>query len=172
MKHNNKNNNILTDRQKTVLETVKMRLTEKESLEYLKDNGFEISDTTLYREKSKLEKMKLNRLYQIAKYGFEEQHLERIDNCELILKLMWQNAMEEKDPYKRNQILKDILSLQAYLSGYYEATKEVMKQSVYMKRYYVPQLETDNIVRRHEYNKLKESYKNKEELINQYKMLE
>ena len=81
---NNKNNNLLTDRQKTVLKTV----TEKESLEYLKDNGFEISDTTLYREKSKLEKMKLKRLYQIAKYGFEEQHLERIDNCELILKLM------------------------------------------------------------------------------------
>ena len=76
-----------------VLETVKMRLTEKESLEYLKDNGFEISDTTLYKEKSKLEKMKLKRLYQIAKYGFEEQHLERIDNCELILELMWQNAM-------------------------------------------------------------------------------
>jgi arginine repressor len=73
MKHNNKNNNILSDRQKAVLETVKMRLTEKESLEYLKDNGFEVSDTTLYREKSKLEKMKLNRLYQIAKYGFEEQ---------------------------------------------------------------------------------------------------
>ena len=98
MKGNNKTTILLTDRQKTVLETVKMRLTEKESLEYLKDNGFEISDTTLYREKSKLEKMKLKRLYQIAKYGFEEQHLERIDNCELILKLMWQNAMNEKDP--------------------------------------------------------------------------
>ena len=140
---NNKNNNLLTDRQKTVLETVKMRLTEKESLEYLKDNGFEISDTTLYREKSKLEKMKLKRLYQIAKYGFEEQHLERIDNCELILKLMWQNAMNEKDPYKNTQILKEILSLQPYLSSYYDTTKEVMKESNYMKKYYVPELEAD-----------------------------
>ena len=73
MKHNNKNN-IVTDRQKAVLETVKMRLKEKESLEYLKDNGFEISDTTLCRDKGKLEKMKLKRLYQIAKYGFEEQY--------------------------------------------------------------------------------------------------
>ena len=110
-----------------------MRLTEKESLEYLKDNGFEISDTTLFREKSKLEKMKLKRLYQIAKYGFEEQHLERIDNCELILKLMWQNAMNEKDPYRSTQILKEILSLQPYLSSYYDTTKEVMKESNYMK---------------------------------------
>ena len=141
MKHNNKNNN-LSDRQKAVLETVKMRLTEKESLEYLKDNGFEISDTTWYREKSKLEKMKLKRLYRIAKYGFEEQHLERIDNCELILKLMWQNAMNEKDPYKDTQILKEILSLQPYLSSYYEATKEVMKESNYMKKYNIPEFET------------------------------
>lgn len=61
-----------------------MRLTEKESLEYLKDNGFEVSDTTLYRERGKLEKMKLKRLYQIAKYGFEEQHLERIDQLKMI----------------------------------------------------------------------------------------
>ena len=102
MKHNNKNNyNILTDRQKAVLETVKMRLTEKESLDYLKDSGFEISDTTLYREKSKLEKMKLNQLHQIAKYGFEEQHLERVDNCELILKLMWQDYNACKSPHQR-----------------------------------------------------------------------
>jgi hypothetical protein len=150
MKHNNKNN-IVTDRQKAVLETVKMRLTEKESLGYLKDNGFEISDTTLYREKNKLEKMQLNRLYQIAKYGFEEQHLERIDNCELILKLMWQNAMNEKDPYKNTQILEKILSLQPYLSSYYDATREVMKESVLMKKYNIPEFDTarsdvDNVV--------------------------
>ena len=87
--------------------------------------------------------MKLKRLYQIAKYGFEEQHLERIDNCELILKLMWQNAMNEKDPYRSTQILKEILSLQPYLSSYYDTTKEVMKESNYMKKYYVPELEAD-----------------------------
>ena len=131
-----------------------------------------MSDTTWYREKNKLEKMKLERLYHIAKYRFDEQHLERIDTCETIQKMMWRNFNEEKDPCKRNQILKDIVSLQSYLSAYYEATKDVMKQSVYMKRYYNPELETDKIVRRHEYNKFKESYKNKEELINQYKMLE
>ena len=133
--------NILTERQKAVLETIRMRLTEKEALEYLRNAGFETSDTTWYREKKQLEKMKLKRLYHIAKIGFEDQHLERIDTCELILKLMWQNVKEEKDPYKRNQILKDILSLQPYLSNYYEATKEVMKESDFMKRYYNPEFE-------------------------------
>ena len=70
---------------------------------------------------------------------------------------MWRNFNEEKDPYKRNQILKDILSIQPYLSAYYEATIDVMKESVYMKRYYNPEFETDKIVRHHEYNKIKES---------------
>jgi len=126
MKHHN---NILTERQKAVLDTVKMRLIEKESLEYLKDNDFEISDTTLYREKSKLEKMKLKRLYQIAKYGFEEQHLERIDNLELILKKMWENYNASTNPYQKTIILEKIANIQPYLSSYYEATKQVMKES-------------------------------------------
>ena len=33
---------------------------------------------------------------------------------------MWRNASEEKDPYKRNQILKDIIGMQPILSAYYE----------------------------------------------------
>jgi len=133
--------NIVTDRQKAVLETMRMRLTEKEALEYLRNAGFEMSDTTWYREKKQLEEMKLKRLYHIAKIGFEDQHLQRIDICELIEKLMWQNMKEEKDPYKRNQILKDILSMQPLLSTYHESTKEVMKESDYMKRYYNPEFE-------------------------------
>ena len=158
---------ILTERQKAVIETMKMRLTEKEALQYLSDYGFEMSDTTWYREKNKLEKMKLERLYHIAKYRFDEQHLERVDTVEIIQKMMWRNVYEEKDPYKRNQILKDILSIQPYLSGIYEATMYVMKESVYMKRYYNPEFETDKKLRYQEYNKLIESSKDKEELINQ-----
>jgi len=138
--------NIVTDRQKAVLETMRMRLTEKEALEYLRNAGFEMSDTTWYREKKQLEEMKLKRLYHIAKIGFEDQHLQRIDICELIEKLMWQNMKEEKDPYKRNEILKDILSMQPLLSTYYESTKEVMKESDYMKRYYNPEFEASNMM--------------------------
>jgi hypothetical protein len=78
--------------------------------------------------------------------------------------MMWRNANE--DPYKRNQILKDILSLQPYLSSCYEATIDVMKESVYMKRYYNPEFETDKIVRRHEYNKVESSKDKEEQLIN------
>ena len=116
---NSKNNDIFTikssevsERQKVIIETIRMRLTEKQSLEYLKEVGFEIGPATYYREKAKVEKLKLQRLYNIAKIGFQDQHLERIDNTELCLKLMWQNYNLEQDPYKKFQMLKDIIMVQ------------------------------------------------------------
>jgi hypothetical protein len=120
------NSRLLSDRQKAVIEAIRMRLNEKQSLEYLKEVEFDIGPATYYREKRKVESMKLKRLYQIAKIGFQDQHLERIDIYEMGFKMMWQNVLLEKDPYKRNSMIKDILLLQPYLSAYYEATKLVI----------------------------------------------
>jgi hypothetical protein len=36
---------------------------------------------------------------------------------------MWQNYHLEKDPYKKFQMVKDIIMIQPYLSAYYETTK-------------------------------------------------
>jgi hypothetical protein len=119
---------LLSDRQKAVIETIRMRLTEKQSLAYLKEMGFEISPKTYYNDKRKVESLKLKRLYHIAQLGFQDQHLERIDTIELCLKLCWQNYNEEQDPYKKFQMLKDIIIVQPYLSAYYETTKLVMEQ--------------------------------------------
>jgi hypothetical protein len=104
-----------------------MRLNEKQSLEYLKEVGFDIGPATYYREKRKVEELKLKRLYHIAQIGFQDQHLERIDNYEMGFKMMWKNVLLEKDPYKCNQMIKDILLLQPYLSAYYEATKLIIE---------------------------------------------
>jgi hypothetical protein len=117
---------LLSDRQKSVIETIRMRLTERQSLAYLKEIGFEISPKTYYNDKRKVESLKLKRLYHIAQIGFQDQHLERIDIYEMGFKMMWQNVLLEKDPYKCNQMIKDILLLQPYLSSYYEATKLVI----------------------------------------------
>jgi hypothetical protein len=72
--------------------------------------------------------MKLKRLYDIAKIGFQDQHLERIDVYELGFKMMWKNVLLEKDPYKQNAMIKDILLLQPYLSAYYEATNLIVEK--------------------------------------------
>lgn len=119
---------MLTERQKAVIETIRMRFSEQQSLEYLKEVGFPCSVATFYREKKKVEELKLKRLYHIASLGFVDQHLDRIDNTELCLKLMWENYYSEQDPYKRFQMLKDIILVQPYLSSYYETTKLVMQQ--------------------------------------------
>ena len=119
---------MLTERQKAVIETIRMRLSEQQSLEYLKEVGFQCSAATLYREKKKVEELKLKRLYHIASIGFVDQHLDRIDNTELCLKLMWENYHLEQDPYKKFQMLKDIIAVQPYLSSYYETTKLVIQQ--------------------------------------------
>jgi len=66
--------NLLSDRQKAVIETIRMRLNEKQSLEYLREVGLDIGPATYYREKRKVEDLKLKRLYHIAKIGFQDQH--------------------------------------------------------------------------------------------------
>ena len=81
---------LLSDRQKAVIETIRMRLTEEQSLAYLKEIGYNIGPETLYREKRKVESLKLKRLFHIAQIGFQDQHLERIDIYEMGFKMMWQ----------------------------------------------------------------------------------
>ena len=117
---------VLNDTERLVLDCVRMRLTEKESLSYLMASGYELHRTQFYKIKGKLEGEKLKRLYKIGQYGFVDQHLERIDNLELIVKEMWKNYWKEKNPYRATQILKEIRDTQPYLSSYYEATKYVI----------------------------------------------
>ena len=133
---------LLSDRQKAVIETMRMRLTEKQSLVYLKEMGFDISTKTYYNDKRKVESLKLKRLFHIAAIGFEDQHLERIDTYEMGFKMMWANILLEEDPYKCNQMIKDILLLQPYLSSYYEATKLIVdKQQLEYKKFLETQVQ-------------------------------
>jgi hypothetical protein len=121
---------VLSEQEKAVLETIRMRLSLQEALLYLQQHGFKISLATLTRKKRKLKDMKLKRLHAIARLGFEEQHLDRVEGCELIEKLMWQNYHECKNPYQKTLILKEIRDLQPYLSSYYEATKWILEEHV------------------------------------------
>jgi hypothetical protein len=63
-----------------------MKLSEKQSLQYLHDKGFKISHNHFYRLKRKIQESRFDRLLLIAKQGFVDQHLERIDQLELINK--------------------------------------------------------------------------------------
>lgn len=117
---------VLSDTEKVVVETIRMRLTTPQALQYSKDNGFPMSRATYFRHKRIVQEKKFERLYHIANLGFEDQHLQRIDGLEIIEKKMWQEYNKEKDPFKRVQILKDIAQVQPFLSAYYDATKYVI----------------------------------------------
>jgi len=116
---------ILTDSEKAVVETITMKMHISPALEYLKDCGFKMSERTYYRYKKKVEEMKLQRLYFVAKH-FQEQHLEKLDRMELIEYLMWQNYHKEKDPTKKVKILGTIVEMQPYLTSFHEAATYVI----------------------------------------------
>jgi len=107
-----------------------MKLSEKESLAYLKDKGFEISAMHLYRLKKNIQTSRFDRLSLIAKTQFVDQHLERIDQLELINQEMWSLYRNEKDNFKKVLILEKIAELQTYISPYYDASRYVMEKQI------------------------------------------
>jgi len=62
-----------------VVQTMVMNLSEKESFQYLNDKGIIISRDSFYRLKRNIQQSRFDRLSLIAKQGFVDQHLERID---------------------------------------------------------------------------------------------
>jgi hypothetical protein len=111
-----------------------MGLSENKSLSYLKDNGFEISANHLYRLKRKIQASRFDRLSLIAKQGFVDQHLERIDQLELVNKEYWKLYNAEKDNFKKALILEKIAELQTYISPYYDASRYILEKSITAKQ--------------------------------------
>lgn len=73
--------------------------------------------------------MKFERMKYIAEH-FQEQHLERIDKCEIIESLMWENYYAEQNPINKVRTLESIIEMQPYLSAYYDAIRYVLMQSI------------------------------------------
>ena len=113
-----------------IIETMLMKFSEKESMQYLADKGFKISVPQFYVLKRKIKASRFDRLSLIAKQGFVDQHLERIDQLELINKEYWKLYNTEKDNFKKVLILEKIAELQTYISPYYDASRYVMEQSI------------------------------------------
>jgi hypothetical protein len=108
-----------------------MRMTEIEALSHLKIKGFQISPAKFYRIKKDMEDTMFERLSRIASREFVSQHLERIDQLELVIKEMWRNYEVESNPSKKVVILQAITQVQPLLSQYYEATAEIAKEYAY-----------------------------------------
>ena len=113
-----------------IIQCMLMKLSEKESLAYLKDKGFEISFQHFYRLKKSIQQSRFGRLSLIAKSQFVDQHLVRIDQLELINSEMWTLYRNEKDNFKKVLILEKIAELQTYISPYYDASRYILEKSI------------------------------------------
>jgi hypothetical protein len=107
-----------------------MGLSKKNSVRYLSDRGFNISVPQFYILKRKIKQSRFDRLSLIAKEGFVDQHLERIDQLELINKEYWKLYNAEKDNFKKALILEKIVELQTYISPYYDASRYIFEKSI------------------------------------------
>ena len=104
-----------------------MRFNEKESLEYVRKQGYRLSHAQYYRIKKRIQDSKFDRLNQIAK-GLVDHHLERLDTLELINHEMW--ASYRKGDYKAMDALSKIAQIQPIVSNYFEASKMVMDDEI------------------------------------------
>lgn len=111
-----------------------MRLSEKESLEYLKKKGHEVKLRTLQKAKKKIRESTDKRKFELATSGLWEQHLERIDHLEFHLKEIYVNYNKEKDPYKKCKILEFAVSIQPLLSNYYSSSQKVVENDVELRK--------------------------------------
>ena len=124
----------LNDTQILVMQSIVMKLNESESLAWIHSHQPNkkkpINRATYYRIKAKLKATCETRKFELQKQGLWEQHLERIDQLETILKFSWQNYHRTNDPIQRQKILDSICNIQPLLSTYYSASQEVIENDI------------------------------------------
>jgi hypothetical protein len=114
---------MFNDLEVLIIQTQVMRLNEKESLAWLKAHGRETSISTFYRIKGQVKAATEKRKFELMRSGLLEQHFERIDQLETILKLSWENYHRADKILDKQRILDSIMNIQPLLSKYYEATQ-------------------------------------------------
>lgn len=119
----------LSDRQKLVLECVYKQYTLRQSLDYLKSEGFDISEKTLTRDKNFIKKNSLTRLYQMAKIDFRSFHQERKEEIEMLKREMYKNLEKITDPYKKILAIERITNLIPVISAYEDTAQYVIEKS-------------------------------------------
>lgn len=112
---------VLNDTEFLVVQTMAMRLHEKESLEWLASHGSKIKRAQFYRIKSKLSSLR-NKISDTDPNNFLELILRtKIEQFETITYMSFQNARNEKDPLKNQKILESIVQMMPYTTATYEA---------------------------------------------------
>ena len=126
-KRNQRYKNNLELRQ-LIIYCIAMKLSETESIEYLRTKGYNCTSRTYRTQKALIRGKRQERLNQIASFEFIDSHLDAIDNLYHVKQEMWLNYEAEQHPYKKTEILTQIANLEPYISEYMALTKKIIEE--------------------------------------------
>lgn len=109
-----------------VLECMIFRYSEKESMEYIFKKGYNITDRTFRNIKKDIIQSRYKYFKELIDTGLIDQHIRAIESIHYVLREMWLNYEKCGDPYKKVEILTQIVNTQPFLSKYFETTKNVL----------------------------------------------
>jgi hypothetical protein len=117
-----------------------LRLTEKETMDFLAKAGITFHIRSLYNIKNKIKKNVVERVNTVYDSEMLEEHFLAIDTIKLAQKKLWEYAEQEKDPYKRAEIVTQAVNTIPFLTAYYLNIKKVMSQhkSIQIPRDIIP----------------------------------
>ena len=115
-----------------VIHCIVQRFGPLESLAYLKSKGIEIQQSTYYKYRKIIKDSRFKRMNQLADTGYIDYHLDAIDTLDFAKAEMIKNYHLEMDPYKRIEIMTQIINLLPYFAEYVTETKEVMKNKAFI----------------------------------------
>jgi hypothetical protein len=105
-----------------------LRLTEKETMDFLAKAGIKFNIRSLYNIKNKIKKNVSERVNTVYDYEMLEEHFLAIETIKLAQKRMWECYEKEPDPYRKCEIATQAVNTLPFLSGYYKSIKHVLAQ--------------------------------------------
>ena len=117
-----------------VIQSMAMRLSEKEALDWISSQGKHLSHAQYYRIRKKINNEKEKRKTSFKSEGLWTAIFGSIDQYETILRLSWKNARNEKDPLKNQKILESITQILPYTTAIIEEGVEYSKHPADFKK--------------------------------------
>lgn len=119
---------MIEEVRRLVLHCIVQRLTEKEALDFIHEHGVQMQPSTLYKYKKQIKDNRFKRMREIADTGYIDYHLDAIDTLEWAKKEMIANYNKITDPYKRVEVITQIVNILPYFAEYIAESKEVMER--------------------------------------------
>ena len=111
------------------------RLSVKETLEYLKDQGFEISDKTLYNHKKKSSKILKFKADSVIE-GIVERFIKHLEMMEYLQKRLLGDLEQTSDVNLRLKLFKEIKSNESIISELHVRIPEMVEKQIESYRHF------------------------------------